>query len=96
MLFAIFHTDKPDSTDLRATNRPAHLEYLQTFNAHIVMVGPTLSDDLKHMNGGLLIMEFTDKAEAQAFVENDPYAQTGLFESTHIRPWKKVFPQDKT
>ena len=32
------------------------------------------------MNGSLIILDLADRAEADAFVANDPYAKAGLFE----------------
>lgn len=93
MLFAIFCTDKPDSSAIRATARPAHLDYVRAFSDKVLVAGPTQTDDGESMNGSLLVMEFPDLAAAKAFSENDPYSQAGLFESVTVRPWKKVFPE---
>lgn len=45
------------------------------------------------MVGSLLILDFADKAEAENFAANDPYAKAGLFERVDIRPWRKVYPK---
>jgi hypothetical protein len=94
MLFAIFCTDKPNSTEIRAETRASHLDYLRGVTDRIVMAGPTQSDDLTAMNGSLLIMEFSDQSQAEDFAAHDPYARAGLFESVIIRPWKQVFPDN--
>lgn len=94
MLFVIFCTDKPGHTEVRAANRPAHLEYLQAHSEKIFAVGPTLAEDGEAMNGSVLILDFAGLAEAEAFAAGDPYAKAGLFESVVIRPWKKVLPKD--
>ncbi|MFO1152619.1 MAG: YciI family protein [Rhodospirillales bacterium] len=93
MLFVIFGTDKPDCLALRQQNRPAHLAYLDSQAHRIKTAGPTLADD-GTMNGSLLIVDVADRAEAEAFVANDPYGKAGLFESVHIRFWKKVLPAE--
>jgi uncharacterized protein YciI len=46
------------------------------------------------MNGSVLILDFEDRAQADAFAAGDPYANAGLFESVVIRPWRKVLPKD--
>lgn len=92
MLYAIHCTDKPDSADIRAANRPAHLKYVKSHANQVVLAGPTQTDDLKEMNGSLLVMEFIDKSAAEFFANNDPYAVAGLFERVSIRPFKMVFP----
>lgn len=93
MLFAIFCTDKPDSTAIRAANRALHLDYVRAVADQVIVAGPTQTEDGQSMNGSLLVMEFADLAAAQTFAKNDPYNQAGLFESVVIRPWKLVFPE---
>lgn len=94
MLFAIFCIDKPDHAEVRAANRPAHLEHLGRYKDRAVLVGPTLTEDGAGMNGSLLVMDFDDLAAAREFAAQDPYAKAGLFESVVVRPFKKVLPAD--
>ncbi len=92
MQFAIVCLDKPDHGQLRAENRPAHIEYLNANLAHMLLAGPFLSEDGERPVGSLLILEFDDQGQARAFAEGDPYALAGLFESVTIRPFRKVLP----
>ena len=92
MQFAIVCLDKPDHGHLRAENRPAPIEYLNANLGHMLLAGPLLSDDGERPLGSLLIMEFDDRSQVQAFAEGDPYAKAGLFESVTIRPFRKVLP----
>ncbi|MNR23761.1 YciI-like protein [compost metagenome] len=39
------------------------------------------------MNGTLLVIEAHSLPEVEAFVQDDPYVQAGLFASVQIRPW---------
>lgn len=94
MPFIIDCRDKPGHESVRMENRPAHLEYLQGFADKVVAVGPTQTDDGEAMTGSLLILDFADRTEAEAFAKNDPYAKAGLFETVTIRRWKKVLPAD--
>ena len=94
MLFVISCEDKAESADLRMATRPAHLDYIKGFADNIVMVGPTLTDDGEGMNGSLLIMDFPDRAAAEAYAEGDPYFKAGLFATVTIKRWKKVLPAD--
>ena len=89
-MYLIFCIDKPGSLDIRKANRDAHLAYLKEQGDKLVSAGPTIAEDGETMNGSLLLMNFADKAEADAFAANDPYAKAGLFESVTIRKWKKV------
>lgn len=94
MHFVIYCLDKPDHQQVRMDNRPAHVEYLKAHADKIVAAGPMLTDDGEGMNGSTLLMEFNDRAEAEDWAANDPYAKAGLFQSVDIHAWKKVFPAD--
>jgi uncharacterized protein len=93
MLFAIYCRDKANHQQTRLDNRPAHVEYLKKFSGQHAITGPLLTDDGQGMVGSLLVMEFADRAAAEDFAKNDPYAKAGLFESVAITPFRKVFPQ---
>jgi hypothetical protein len=94
MLFAIYCVDRPGRSQVRLDNRPAHLAFLERHTANLVAAGPLQSDDGAGMLGSLLIMDFPDRAAAEAFAADDPYAAAGLFESVVIRRWKKVLPAE--
>lgn len=94
MHFVIYCLDKPDHLQVRMDARPDHVEYLKAHADKIVAAGPMLTDNGEGMNGSTLIMEFNDRAEAEDWAANDPYAKAGLFQSVDIRAWKKVFPAD--
>ncbi|TQV79737.1 YciI family protein [Denitrobaculum tricleocarpae] len=92
MYYVISCVDKAGHAHVRAENRPAHVDYLKANIDHIVMAGPTTSEDGEAMTGSVLIMEYDSLADAQAFADGDPYKAAELFESVTIRPWKKVLP----
>ncbi|CAI8775735.1 YciI family protein [Pseudomonas sp. ODNR1LW] len=88
--FAVFATDHPQSQALRQRLRPSHQAHLRATDTHRVVVrlgGPTLDDAGAAMNGTLLVIEAGSLAEVEAFIEDDPYVQAGLFSSIQIRPW---------
>jgi uncharacterized protein YciI len=87
----ILTTDKPNHGHLRQANRPAHLEYLRSFGKALYTAGPTLSEDGATVTGSLIIVERAGRKEALDFAAGDPYAKAGLFESTVVKPWRKVF-----
>lgn len=89
--FAIHCIDKPDSADLRAETRSAHLAHVNNFKDQVLVAGPLLRPDGRTM-GSLLIMEFDDRDAAVAFANADPYHQVGLFESRSVTNWHKVLP----
>jgi uncharacterized protein YciI len=93
MLFMFHCTDKAGAGDVRATNRNAHLDYLEAHKDRIFAAGPLLGDDGAAMVGSLLVIECADKAAAEDFAANDPYAKAGLFDKVEIRAWRRVFPK---
>jgi uncharacterized protein YciI len=90
MLFAVTRHDKPNSLDLRLSERPRHLEYLETILGKI-MYGGALLDDAGKQIGSILIIDVADAAAADAFAIADPYVDAGLFADTSIRPFRLVF-----
>jgi hypothetical protein len=91
--FAIHCIDKPDSGDLRAASRPAHLVHINSLGAGVLIAGPLLRPDGRAM-GSLLVIDFDDRDAAIAFANADPYHQAGLFESRSVTNWHKVLPAD--
>lgn len=90
MYFLVFGTDKPGMEAVRSEVRPTHREYLRNPGKHTVvtrMGGPTLREDGAAMNGTLLIVEADSIDQVRAFVADDPYSRSGLFQSVEIRPW---------
>ncbi|OYU16165.1 MAG: hypothetical protein CFE37_02125 [Alphaproteobacteria bacterium PA4] len=89
--FAIHCIDKPDSSELRAATRAAHLAHIGTLGEAVLVAGPLLRPDGRAM-GSLLIIDFEDRDAAIAFANADPYHVAGLFESRSVTNWHKVLP----
>jgi len=87
-MFAVICTDKPDSLELRKANRDAHLAYVA--GSGVVYQGGPFLDAAGNMSGSLLLLDVANRAEAEAWAENDPYAKAGLFLKVRIEEWKKV------
>ena len=87
MLFALICKDKPGHLDTRKANRDAHLAYAKDSGA-VKFGGPLIEDG--NMVGSLCILDVEDRAAAEAWAANDPYAQAGLFDSTELSEWKHV------
>ncbi len=94
MLFIFICTDKPGLQELRVSTRAEHLAYLSRIEDKVFAAGPLQTDDGAGMTGSILIIDFPDRAAAEAFAADDPYAKVGLFESVFIQRWKKVIPAD--
>lgn len=90
MLFAIFCTDKPGRLETRLAVRATHLSYLEGHADKLIHAGPLLDPEGRPC-GSLLVIDAADRAEAEGFAADDPYATAGLFESTLIRGFRTVF-----
>ena len=93
MHFVIINRDKPNSVDLRMATREVHLDYLRGAGDDLLIAGPTLDDEGQSPVGSVVIVEAESLEAAKAFAAGDPYAQAGLFESSTVMPWRKVFPE---
>ena len=91
MPYVIIATDKPDSLALRQRVRPEHLDYLTRHEAKLLAAGAQIEDDGTGGFGSVIIYDTDDRAEAEAFAANDPFAKAGLFETVRIARWRKVF-----
>ena len=87
-MFALICTDKPGALETRKANRDAHLAYIAETGV-VAQAGPFL-DPAGAMCGSLVILDLPNRAEAEAWAENDPYAKAGLFLKVRIEEWKKV------
>ncbi len=87
MHFALICRDKPGHVQTRLDNRAAHLDYARASGV-VFVAGPLIEDGA--MLGSLVILDVPDRAAAEAFAANDPYAKAGLFASVEIVEWKKV------
>ncbi len=100
MLYAIISEDYPNSLALRLVARPAHLKRLQDLQdaGHLILAGPHPRIDNENpgeagFTGSLIVAEFNNLAEAQAWANADPYIEQGVYAKVTVKPFKKVFPQ---
>ncbi len=87
-LFSLICTDKPGHLEVRKSNRDAHLAYLKSSGV-VTQAGPFL-DAAGDMTGSLIVLDVADRAAAEVWAENDPYANAGLFSSVRIEHWNRV------
>ncbi|MFM0224334.1 YciI family protein [Paraburkholderia dipogonis] len=94
MLYSFYNIDAP-GTDLRATLRPAHREYLAKFAEQFAFAGPLLAEDGVTPVGSLLVLDFETVEEANAFIKAEPYTVAGLYASVSMRPFLNLWQQRK-
>ena len=89
MLWAISRVAGPNFAAMREKGLQAHLDYLHSQKDILVVSGATLTDDGKEVTGSLLVVNVMTRAEAQAFVDNDPFQKAGMFPRVTITRMRK-------
>lgn len=83
--------DKPDHGALRLRLRPEHLDFLEANSKTLLACGAKIGDDGEGASGGLYLLDVETRAEAQAFIEADPFFKGELFERVFITRWRKAY-----
>lgn len=96
MPYAIQTMDKPNSLSLRTDKRAEHVAYLKAHLPKLLAAGALLEDDATGGFGGIILLDTEDRAEAERFAANDPYALAGLFDAVRISRWRKAFFDGKS
>ncbi len=93
-LFAIISTDVANSKPLRAQARPAHLARLEALKEEnrLTIAGPHPAADGDGFTGSLVVAAFDNLAAAQAWADQDPYVEAGVYASVTVKPFKLVLP----
>ena len=99
MLYAIISTDTENSLEKRMSVRPKHIERLNQLKSEgrLVIAGPHPAIDNNDpgeagFTGSLVIAQFDSLKEAQSWANDDPYMESGAYESVIVKPFKKVLP----
>lgn len=97
MHYAIMSEDVPDSLEIRKTARPAHLDRLNNLASQdrLMVAGPHPAIDSSEpgeagFSGSLVIAEFDNLEQAQAWADADPYLAAGVYQSVVVKPFKRV------
>lgn len=90
----VFHLmDRPGAAELRARVRPEHKACLALMADRIAFAGPLLGDDGVTMVGSLLVIDFTDRAAALAWLAQEPFTRAGLYGQTQVHAFQNLWPQ---
>jgi hypothetical protein len=89
--YAIITRDKPNCLHLRNETRAEHLDYLTRNQDKLLAAGAQVDDDGQGGYGGVIIVDTEDRAEAEAFIRDDPFTKAGLFSGIEVVRWRKAF-----
>jgi hypothetical protein len=96
----IYSTDVENSLEFRKAARPAHLARLEALDAQgrLLTAGPLPAIDSEDpadagFTGSLVVAEFSSLEAAREWAATDPYVTGGVYDSSIVKPFKKVFPK---
>lgn len=99
MYYAIISQDIENSLEKRKSARPAHLARLEALKeqGRLLIAGPHPAIDSEDpgeagFTGSLVVAEFNSLESAQAWADQDPYIEAGVYEQVIVKPFKKVLP----
>ena len=93
--FAIIGYDFANSAPQRKLTRDAHVARLKKLEKEnrLLVAGPTpIEHGSEEMSGSLLIIDFDDLEVAQAWVNDEPYLNAGVYSHVDIRPFIHTLP----
>lgn len=82
--------DKDNHGEVRAKNRPDHLEYLRAQAKLLLACGAKMDDEGAQAIGSVYLVDVDTRAEAEAFLAGDPFSKVDLFESVRMTRWRKA------
>ena len=83
MQFVIKAYDGEGKLEKRMEVRPRHLEGMKKLNDHIICAGGLLDESGK-MKGSLLVTEFKDREELDAYLAKEPYVVEKVWEKIEV------------
>lgn len=97
MHYAIMSEDVPNSLEKRKAARPSHLDRLNSLASQdrLLVAGPHPAIDSTEpgdagFSGSLVIAEFDNLEQAQAWADADPYVAAGVYQRVVVKPFKRV------
>ncbi len=99
MYYMICSQDVENSLALRLQTREKHLARLKELSAkgRLLIAGPLPAVDAENpgdagFTGSLVVAEFDSLEQAKSWADADPYLAAGVYESSIVKPFKKVLP----
>lgn len=93
MLFSVVCIDKPGSAALRAVTRADHLDYMIAAAESLRYGGPLVTDDGSVSIGSLFVIELPTRRDVGAFLAEEPYCRSGLFQTVTVTAIRQMVPE---
>lgn len=99
MWYAIMAEDTPNSLENRLQHRPEHLARLKLLQdtGKLLLAGPfpaidSVDPGRNGYSGSLIVAEFDDLQQAQAWADHDPFKLHGVYSKVIVKPFRKMLP----
>jgi uncharacterized protein len=92
MHFAIQCRLAENTDEKRLAIRTNHLRFMDANKERIFCGGPTVGTN-GQLEMMLIILKAPDLASAEAFMQAEPYNQSGVFQQVIIHEWRQVLPE---
>ncbi|MBT8123304.1 MAG: YciI family protein [Gammaproteobacteria bacterium] len=99
MLYAFISQDVDNSLEKRLSVREQHIARLNALKdeGRLIIAGPHPAIDSPDpgdagFTGSLIVAEFESLSAAQAWADDDPYIDAGVYEKVIVKPFKLVLP----
>lgn len=99
MLYAFISQDVENSLEKRLSVREQHIARLNALKdeGRLIIAGPHPAIDSSDpgdagFTGSLIVAEFESLSAAQAWADDDPYIDAGVYEKVIVKPFKLVLP----
>jgi uncharacterized protein len=93
MQFLVVAKDGTDEGALerRKRTRPTHLESIQPLvDRGNVLVGGAILNEAGDMIGSMLLVEFADRADLDAWLDADPYVTEDVWREVEVTPFRSA------
>ena len=92
MQFVITAYDGQGMLEKRMEVRPLHLEGMERLKSHLVCAGGLL-DDAGRLKGSVLVMEFQNREEVDAYLAGEIYVTEHVWETVTVERMNVVYAQ---
>ena len=92
MHFLVKAYDGEGMLEKRLMVRPRHLEGMARLGAHVICAGGLLDSSGK-MKGSVLVLDFADRSELDAYLADEPYVQEQVWEKIEVERMNVVIPR---
>ncbi len=92
MHFLVKAYDGEGMLEKRLMVRPRHLEGMARLGAHVICAGGLLDTSGK-MKGSVLVLDFADRSELDAYLADEPYVQEQVWEKIEVERMNVVIPK---